>query len=72
MQRLASKYTIGEASFAECVDFNADEPAKLHLIPRGSGKGNHDCHEWGVIVSSRVTSKGLYYYKAILPTMAIL
>ena len=36
---MASRYSIGDASFAECIDFDSESPAKLHLIPRGGSGG---------------------------------
>ena len=33
------RYSIGDASFAECVDFNPEYPARLHFIPRGGSGG---------------------------------
>jgi len=38
MQRLAARYSLGEVSFAECIDFEPDRPARLHLIPRPNSK----------------------------------
>ena len=40
VERLATRYSVGDASFAECVDFSPEHPAKLHLIPRGVGTGS--------------------------------
>ncbi|GAX81610.1 hypothetical protein CEUSTIGMA_g9038.t1 [Chlamydomonas eustigma] len=34
MERMATRYTLGDASFAECLDYDDSKPAKLHLIPR--------------------------------------
>eukprot|EP00798_Chlamydomonas_sp_ICE-L_P006615 gene6615-3268_t len=31
------RYVIGEVSFAECIDYEADKAARIHLIPRPSG-----------------------------------
>ena len=49
VERLATRYSVGDASFAECVDFSPEHPAKLHLIPRGGGTSSQSermCGNW--------------------------
>eukprot|EP00955_Chlamydomonas_euryale_P038324 351073-Chlamydomonas_euryale.AAC.1 len=39
LERLASRYALGDASFAECIDFDPEAPARVHLIPRDRSAG---------------------------------
>ncbi|KAF5831298.1 hypothetical protein DUNSADRAFT_13327 [Dunaliella salina] len=36
--RFATSYLLGDVSFAECFDFDATQPSKIHLVPRGQPK----------------------------------
>jgi len=37
--RFASAYMLGDCSFFECLDFDASQPSRVHLIPRKPGGG---------------------------------
>ncbi|KAG1665968.1 hypothetical protein FOA52_003192 [Chlamydomonas sp. UWO 241] len=79
LERMATRYTIGDASFAECVTYEPGQAAKLHLIPRGrGGKGGSvinlppmvvprlvQAAELGSnqIAIDVVAQKGLHYHK---------